>query len=66
MNGIPSLVILDGETGEVINADGRDAVGSDPEFVEFPWKPKSVSEVTPGGKDRESDGHLHDPYVWSS
>ena len=45
VDGIPTLVILD-EKGELINADGRDAVGEDP--AGFPWRPKPLIELLAG------------------
>jgi len=45
IQGIPSLVILDPE-GNIVNAEGRAAVGGDPEGEEFPWKPKPLNELT--------------------
>jgi len=44
VQGIPSFVILDGETGETITTDGRDAVSEDPSGASFPWKPPSFWE----------------------
>jgi len=41
VSGIPTLVILDGATGEVITTDGREAVSEDPTGAEFPWRPPS-------------------------
>jgi len=41
VSGIPSFVILDGETGETITTDGREAVSEDPTGKDFPWKPPS-------------------------
>ena len=43
VRGIPTLVILDGKTGETITLDGRDGVSSEPEA--FPWKPPSVADI---------------------
>merc|ERR1712199_130699 len=43
VRGIPTLVILDGKTGETITLDGRDGVSSEPEA--FPWKPPSIQEI---------------------
>merc|ERR1711970_1094864 len=43
VRGIPTLVILDGKTGETITLDGRDGVSSEPEA--FPWKPPSVQDI---------------------
>jgi len=56
VEGIPSLVILDGATGETINASGRAAVGGDPEGAEFPWHPKPVNDMAEGadGLNEES------------
>jgi len=45
VNGIPSFVILDGETAETITADGREAVSEDPTGTAFPWKPPSFFEA---------------------
>lgn len=39
VQGIPTFVILDGATGEVITKDGRSAVDEDPSGEKFPWKP---------------------------
>merc|ERR1712159_200253 len=43
VRGIPTLVILDGKTGETITLDGRAGVSSEPEA--FPWKPPSVADI---------------------
>ncbi|KAG2500528.1 hypothetical protein HYH03_001305 [Edaphochlamys debaryana] len=48
VRGIPTLIILDGETGELITADGRDAVVEDDECAGFPWKPRSFEEIMAG------------------
>ena len=48
VEGIPSLVFIDGATGETINANGRAAVGADPEGEEFPWQPKALSDMAAG------------------
>ncbi|KAJ8312501.1 hypothetical protein KUTeg_009874, partial [Tegillarca granosa] len=48
VSGIPSLIILDGETGEVITANGRGKVSSDMEGKEFPWRPEPFSKVIEG------------------
>ena len=45
VQGIPTLVILDGETGEIINSDGRSAVSEDPEGLDYPWRPLTPSQV---------------------
>lgn len=44
VQGIPSVVILDGE-GNLIDKEGRAAVSSDPKGEKFPWKPKTLAEV---------------------
>lgn len=46
VNGIPSLVLIDGATGEVINASGRSAVSADPEGANFPWHPPPVVDMS--------------------
>ena len=45
VTGIPSLLILDGETGELITVDGRKAVMEDVKGDDFPWRPPT--KVTP-------------------
>ena len=55
VSGIPSLIILDGETGEVITKDGREAVMEDPEGERFPWKPPSLWEAL-GDEFMSGDG----------
>jgi G3E family GTPase/thiol-disulfide isomerase/thioredoxin len=42
--GIPSLVILDGETGATITTGGRDAALKDPTGKNFPWHPPTKEE----------------------
>jgi len=39
VQGIPSFIILDGETGATITADGRECVSEDPTGKDLPWKP---------------------------
>jgi len=46
VEGIPTFVLIDGETGATINASGRGAVGADPEGAKFPWHPEPVSDMT--------------------
>jgi len=50
VQGIPTLVLIDGATGETINADGRSAVGGDPEGQGFPWRaaPKAALRRSTG------------------
>ena len=45
VQGIPTFVLVDGETGELINADGRDVVLEDPSGAGFPWRPPSLRDV---------------------
>jgi len=45
VSGIPSFVIVDAKTGELITTDGRSAITSDPTGESFPWKPKSLDEI---------------------
>jgi len=45
VKGIPTLVILDGATGEVVTTEARSKVSEDPEAKEFPWKPPTPAEV---------------------
>lgn len=45
VKGIPSFVILDGATGDLITTDGRSKVMEDPKGEDLPWKPKPLSEV---------------------
>jgi len=42
VSGIPSFVILDGATGELITTNGREAVQEDPKGNELPWRPPSI------------------------
>jgi len=42
VQGIPSFVIVDGETGELITMDGREAVSEDPKGEDFPWRPPAL------------------------
>ena len=45
VRGIPSLVILDGATGETITTDGRSCIGEDPTGKNFPWHPPTFWEA---------------------
>jgi len=56
VSGIPSVVILDGATGELITTDGRAAITNDPTGVEMPWRPKSLDELLDGMKLISNDG----------
>ncbi|GFR50067.1 hypothetical protein Agub_g12209 [Astrephomene gubernaculifera] len=48
VRGIPTLVLLDAASGELITANGRDAVGDDPECENFPWKPRTFEQIMEG------------------
>jgi len=45
VQGIPSLIILDAETGATITTDGREEVSTDPSGARFPWKPPTFWEA---------------------
>jgi len=44
VSGIPALIVLDTD-GSVITTEGRAAVSKDPTGENFPWRPKSLSEL---------------------
>lgn len=46
--GIPTLVLLDGATGELITDDGQTIIGEDPDGEDFPWLPKPITEEIRG------------------
>jgi nucleoredoxin len=48
VSGIPSLVLLDGRTGETLTVDGREVISDDPTGAEFPWPKKSLLELLGG------------------
>jgi len=45
VSGIPSFIVLDGETLETISTDGRSDVMEDPTGERFPWKPPTFWEA---------------------
>jgi nucleoredoxin len=45
VQGIPTLVVLDGKTGELITRDGRSVVMEDESGAAFPWKPPTLWEA---------------------
>ena len=55
VSGIPSLIILDGETGELITKDGRRVVMADVRGDRFPWRPPTVWEAM-GDEFMSGDG----------
>jgi hypothetical protein len=38
VNGIPSFVLIDCKTGDLITTDGRSKISADPTGENFPWK----------------------------
>jgi nucleoredoxin len=59
VQGIPTLVILDPNTGNLITQDGRAEVEEDPEGLKFPWKPeppKPLEPLIPRSADRLNSG----------
>lgn len=45
---IPTFVVLETETGEVITDAARDAVDADPDGANFPWPPPAISSLAAG------------------
>jgi len=45
-NGIPYLVIINGQTGEVITTNGRAGVSGSNFIEEFPYHPKPMYDVS--------------------
>jgi len=45
VEGIPSLVIVDYDSGKTIRKEGRMAIAMDPQGKDFPWTPKPVNEL---------------------
>jgi len=55
VEGIPTFVTIDADTGATINANARGAVGSDPEGAAFPWQPEPVGDLSsPDGINEET------------
>ena len=48
MSGIPTLVFVNTENGQLITGEGRSIVMEDAEGKEFPWTPKPFLEVIVG------------------
>lgn len=48
VSGIPTLIIIDGENGDILTANGRSKVSSDSKAKDFPWRPPPFSEVIAG------------------
>jgi nucleoredoxin len=62
VEGIPTLVFIDGKTGKLLTVDGRDKISKDNFIQAFPYADFSFSDVTPTGLlgdtllVKESDG----------
>ena len=48
VSGIPTLVMVNAETGQLISAEGRSIIMEDKQGEGFPWKPKPFLEVIQG------------------
>ncbi|WAR02495.1 NXN-like protein [Mya arenaria] len=48
VQGIPKLVLVDGETGQTITRDGYSHLMEDENGAEFPWRRKKFSEIVNG------------------
>eukprot|EP00927_Polykrikos_kofoidii_P068108 TRINITY_DN634_c0_g1_i4.p1 TRINITY_DN634_c0_g1~~TRINITY_DN634_c0_g1_i4.p1 ORF type:complete len:473 (+),score=81.32 TRINITY_DN634_c0_g1_i4:74-1492(+) len=57
IRGIPSVVILDADA-KVITKDGRDTISSDPTGEDFPWIPKTLSEIMTSAKIIDGAGQV--------
>jgi len=55
VQGIPMLVLINGLTGTLITTTGRECVTDDPEGEEFPWYPKSFSQMIQGSLLRQKE-----------
>lgn len=53
VEGIPTLVLLDATTGEVLSTDGRSTVMSDPKGKRFPWGASTGGAKQAGGEEEE-------------
>lgn len=60
VRGIPSLIILDAATGEVVNSAAVQAVAADTEGTNFPWKPRSALEILHSAKYVDKEGNTFD------
>lgn len=48
VQGIPTLIFLDGKDGSLISKDGRQCIVEDPKGEEFPWRPKALNDIVKG------------------
>mmetsp|Transcript_1196 Transcript_1196/g.2884 ORF Transcript_1196/g.2884 Transcript_1196/m.2884 type:complete len:435 (-) Transcript_1196:367-1671(-) len=44
LRAVPTLVFFDGESGEMYNMNGREAIAADEEGENYPWTPPSLKE----------------------
>jgi hypothetical protein len=54
VEGIPTFVLVDGESGEIITVDGRSKVGGDAACNDFPWRGSAASGGNNAGEDEAS------------
>ncbi len=47
VRGLPTLVLVDGDTGDIITNEGRAVVFADEQCLEFPWKPAQLEGIPP-------------------
>ena len=50
VQGIPTLILLDGKNGKVITKDARVKLLEDPDGEEFPWRPIGIADLMKGVK----------------
>lgn len=55
VQGIPSFVVVDAETGATVNGAARGKVSSDPKGEEFPWPPKPLNDLDEDGPEGIND-----------
>merc|ERR1719284_1880447 len=60
VQGIPTFVVLDGETGATITTDGREAVSDDPTGKDLPWKPPTFWDALGSEFLKGTDGETVD------
>eukprot|EP00052_Salpingoeca_macrocollata_P020270 m.170017 g.170017 ORF g.170017 m.170017 type:complete len:416 (+) comp21212_c0_seq1:174-1421(+) len=67
VQGIPTLVIVDAQTGNLVTRDGRSIVTNDPKAEGFPFTPKSLGEILKGKylkqKEEVTEEAFKDKYI---
>ncbi len=48
VSGIPTLVLINGDTGHLITHDGRTIILEDKDGSDFPWVKRIFSDLIPG------------------